>query len=172
MFVRRCSRVDDWLMSRWIFTAVEHWIRRVAPVGWHVCKRRAPDRLAAAHADRVSMGLDRELYGLDVAQAGAARSAGLADGSRLPVSARTHFTNQIKFWGIQPSIRLRRRAARPTASHEQEVNRTLKRTGSCHGRIYRNIAELRRNAEKRLRRTLQSTPVDFRFETPQKSWLL
>ena len=63
--------------------------------------------------------------------AGAAR-AGLADGSRLPVSV-DHFTNQIKFWGIQPSY-AGRRPRRAVQSHAVE---------QIIGRIYRNIAELR-----------------------------
>ena len=51
---------------------------------------------------------------------------------------RRHFTNQIKFWGIV--LRLRRRA--PDQRRRQRFNRTLKEQ-IIHGRIYRNIAELR-----------------------------
>ena len=49
-------------------------------------------------------------------------------------------TNQIKFWGIQPSYAF---VAEPQANGVAErFNRTLKEQ-IIHGRIYRNIAELR-----------------------------
>ena len=58
--------------------------------------------------------------------------AGLANG--------TVFTNQIKFWGIQPSYAF---VAEPqTNGVAERFNRTLKEQ-IIHGRIYRNIAELR-----------------------------
>ena len=71
----RVFTVDDgW---GWIFTAVEHW--NAECVGWHVCKRG--DRFAALHAALHgpcrAVWLDRGRRGL---------GAGLADGSRLPVS--------------------------------------------------------------------------------------
>ena len=51
-----------------------------------------------------------------------------------------HFTNQIKFWGIQPSYAF---VAEPQANGVAErFNRTLKEQ-IIHGRIYRSIAELR-----------------------------
>ena len=51
-----------------------------------------------------------------------------------------HFTNQIKFWGIQPSYAF---VAEPqTNGVAERFNRTLKEQ-IIHGRIYRNIAELR-----------------------------
>ncbi len=50
-----------------------------------------------------------------------------------------HFTNQIKFWGIQPSYAF---VAEPqTNGVAERFNRTLKEQ-IIHGRIYRNIAEL------------------------------
>ena len=57
-----------------------------------------------------------------------------------PSICRTHFTNQIKFWGIQPSYAF---VAEPqTNGVAERFNRTLKEQ-IIHGRIYRNIAELR-----------------------------
>ena len=100
----------------WIFTAVEHW--NAECVGWHVCKRG--DRFAALQP--ISMGL-RAVW-LDMAD---------------------HFTNQIKFWGIQPSYAF---VAEPqTNGVAERFNRTLKEPSMV---IYRNIAELR---DPRLRRT-------------------
>ena len=53
---------------------------------------------------------------------------------------RTSFTNQIKVWGIQPSYGF---VAEPqTNGVAERFNRTLKEQ-IIHGRIYRNIAELR-----------------------------
>ena len=122
----RVFTVDDgW---GWIFTAVEHW--NAECVGWHVCKRG--DRFAALQP--ISMGL-AGLYGSTAA--GAARGLALRS-SRLPVSA-DHFTNQIKFWGIQPSYAF---VAEPQTNGVAERFRTLKEQ-IIHGRIYRNIAELR-----------------------------
>ena len=107
----------------WIFTAVEHW--NAECVGWHVCKRAT----ASPPCSRSPL-YDRGRRG---------SGAGLADGSRLPVSV-DHFTNQIKFWGIQPSYAF---VAEPqTNGVAERFNRTLKEQ-IIHGRIYRNIAELR-----------------------------
>ena len=80
------------------------------------------------------------LYGSTAA--GAARGAGLADGSRLPVYCRTTSTNQIKFRGIQPSYAFEVIAEPQTNGVAERFNRTLKEQ-IIHGRIYRNIAELR-----------------------------
>ena len=110
----RVFTVDDgW---GWIFTAVEHW--NAECVGWHVCKRG--DRFAA---QPISMGL-AGLYGSTAA--GAAR--GLAFGRHQPDQVR----------GIQPSYAF---VAEPHGVAER-FNRTLKEQ-IIHGRIYRNIAELR-----------------------------
>ena len=56
-----------------------------------------------------------------------------------------HFTksHRAKFWGIQPSLRLRPPGpGRPQTNLRQSrerFNRTLKERGCIHGRIYRNI---------------------------------
>lgn len=86
----RAFTVDDrW---RWIFTAIELW--NAECVGWHVCKRG--DSFAALQP--LSIGLARLHRSTS---AGAARGLALrmAHGSQY---LSDHFTNQIKFWGIQP----------------------------------------------------------------------
>ena len=125
----RVFTVDDgW---GWIFTAVEHW--NAECVGWHVCKRG--DRFAALQP--ISMGL-AGLYGSTAGRRGS--GAGLADGSRLPVSVGPLHQPDAKFWGIQPSYAF---VGEPqTNGVAERFNRTLKEQ-IIHGRIYRNIAELR-----------------------------
>ena len=87
----RVFTVDDgW---GWIFTAVEHW--NAECVGWHVCKRG--DRFAALQP--ISMGL-AGLYGSTAAGAARGLALRMDHGSQY---LSDHFTNQIKFWGIQPS---------------------------------------------------------------------
>ena len=81
---------DGW---GWIFTAVEHW--NAECVGWHVCKRG--DRFAALQP--ISMGL-AGLYGSTAAGAARGLALRMDHGSQY---LSDHFTNQIKFWGIQPS---------------------------------------------------------------------
>ena len=101
-------------------------------VGWHVCKRG--DRFAALQP--ISMGLAR-LYGSTAAGAARGLALRMDHGSQY---LSDHFTNQIKFWGIQPSYAF---VAEPqTNGVAERFNRTLKEQ-IIHGRIYRNIAELR-----------------------------
>ena len=97
------------------------------------------DRFAALQP--ISMGLAR-LY--------ASTSAGAARGLALRMDHGSqylsdHFTNQIKFWGIQPSYAFVEQPQ--TNGVAERFNRTLKEQ-IIHGRIYRNIAELR-NAVRR-----------------------
>ena len=124
----RVFTVDDgW---GWIFTAVEHW--NAECVGWHVCKRG--DRFAALQP--ISMGL-AGLYGSTAAGAARGLALRMDHGSQY---LSDHFTNQIKFWGIQPSYAF---VAEPqTNGVAERFNRTLMEQ-IIHGRIYRNIAELR-----------------------------
>ena len=119
----RVFTVDDgW---GWIFTAVEHWNAECA--GWRLQARRPLRRPAAdLHGACRAVWLDRGRRG---------SGAGLADGSRLPLS--DHFTNQIKFWGIQPSYAF---VAEPQTNGVAE---RFNRTPDHPWRIYRNIAELR-----------------------------
>ncbi len=124
----RVFTVDDgW---GWIFTAVEHW--NAECVGWHVCKKG--DRFAAAQP--ISMGLAR-LY--------ASTAAGVARGLSLRMDHGTqylseYFTKQIAYWGIQPSYAFVEQPQ--TNGVAERFNRTLKEQ-IIHGRIYRNIDELR-----------------------------
>ena len=107
----RVFTVDDgW---GWIFTAVEHWNAECA--GWHVCKRG--DRFAALQP--ISMGL-AGLYGSTAAGAARGLALRMDHGSRY---LSDHFTNQIKFWGIQPSYAF---VAEPqTNGVAERFNRTL-----------------------------------------------
>lgn len=118
---------DGWA---WIFSAVEHW--NAECVGWHVCK--TGDRYAALQP--ISMGLAR-LYG--------STAAGAARGLALRMDHGTqylsdHFQNQIRFWGIHPSFAFVEQPQ--TNGVAERFNRTLKEQ-VVHGRIYRNIGELR-----------------------------
>jgi len=125
--VRVFTLEDGW---GWIFPAVDHW--NAECVGWHVCKKG--DRFAAL--EPIKMGLAR-LYG--------STAAGAARGLALRMDHGTqylsdHFTNQIKFWGIAPSYSF---VAEPQGNGVVErFNRTLKEQ-VIHGRIYRNLDELR-----------------------------
>ncbi len=124
----RVFTVDDgW---GWIFSAVEHW--NAECVGWHVCKKG--DRFAAAQP--ISMGLSR-LYG--------STAAGVARGLSLrmdhgPQYLSEYFGKQIAFWGIHPSYAFVEQPQ--TNGVAERFNRTLKEQ-IIHGRIYRNIDELR-----------------------------
>ena len=124
--VRVFTLEDGW---GWIFPAVDHW--NAECVGWHVCKKG--DRFAAL--EPIKMRLAR-LYG---SAAGAARGLALRmDHGTQYLS--DHFTNQIKFWGIAPSYSF---VAEPQGNGVVErFNRTLKEQ-VIHGRIYRNLDELR-----------------------------
>ena len=115
---------------------------------------RRGDRFAALQP--ISMGL-AGLYGSTAAGAARGLALRMDHGSQY---LSDHFTNQIKFWGIQPSYAF---VAEPQANGAAErFNRTLKEQ-IIHGRIYRSIAELR-GRRPRLRRTLQC-PVDRRKRT-------
>ncbi len=130
--VRVFTLEDGW---GWIFPAVDHW--NAECVGWHVCKKG--DRFAAL--EPIQMGLAR-LFG--------STSAGVARGLSLRMDHGTqylsdHFTNQIKFWGIQPSYSF---VAEPQGNGVVErFNRTLKEQ-VIHGRVYRNLDELRNAARQ------------------------
>ena len=143
----RVFTVDDgW---GWIFTAVEHW--NAECVGWHVCKRG--DRFAALQP--ISMGL-AGLYGSTAAGAARGLALRMDHGSQY---LSDHFTNQIKFRGIQPSYAF---LAEPqTNGVAERFNRTLKEQiiHGSHLPQHRGAAGRR----PRLRRTLQC-PVDRRKE--------
>ena len=119
--------------SRWTTAGLDlHRRRALEPecVGWHVCKRG--DRFAALQP--ISMGL-AGLYGSTAAGAARGLALRMDHGSQY---LSDHFTNQIKFWGSSrptPSSPSPRPTASPSGSIAAE--------GTVHGRIYRNIAELR-----------------------------
>ena len=88
-----------------------------------------PDRFAAAV--RSPWGLPDAAYGSTAAGAGSGAALRMDHGIGI---CRTHFTNQIKFWGIQPSYAL---PVEPQANGVAErFNRTPK-VQIIHGRIYR-----------------------------------
>ena len=125
--VRVFTVADGW---GWIFTAIEHW--NAECVGWHVCKKG--DRFAAAQP--ISMGLAR-LYG--------STAAGTARGLSLRMDHGTqylseYFSKQIAYWGIRPSYAFVEQPQ--TNGVAERFNRTLKEQ-IIHGRIYRNLEELR-----------------------------
>ena len=94
----------------------------------------AANRFAALQP--ISMGL-AGLYGSTAAGAARGLALRMDHGSQY---LSDHFTNQIKFWGIQPSYAF---VAEPqTNGVAERFNRTLKEQ-IIHGRIYCNIAELR-----------------------------
>ena len=96
------------------------------------------------------------LYGSTAAGAARGLALRMDHGSQY---LSDHFTNQIKFWGIQPSYAF---VAEPqTNGVAERFNRTLKEQ-IIHGRIDRNIAELR-DAVRDFVETLHC-PVDRRKE--------
>ena len=112
----------------------------------HRCRRRGGNphdgvsagmsASAATALQPISMGL-AGLYGSTAAGAARGLALRMDHGSQY---LSDHFTNQIKFWGIQPSYAF---VAEPqTNGVAERFNRTLKEQ-IIHGRIYRNIAELR-----------------------------
>ena len=131
-----CSR-DGW---GWIFTAVEHW--NAECVGWHVCKRG--DRFAALQP--ISMGL-AGLYGSTAAGAARGLALRMDHGSQY---LSDHFTNQIKFWGIQPSYAF---VAEPqTNGVAERFNRTLKEQIIHVASIAGRRPRLRRRVDRRKER--------------------
>jgi transposase InsO family protein len=124
----RVFTVDEgWV---WIFSAVEHW--NAECVGWHVTK--VGDRFAAL--EPIAMGLTH-LLGSVEAEVARGLSLRMDHGTQY---LSDHFLNQIKFWGIHPSFAF---VAEPeTNGVAERYNRTLKEQ-IIHGRIYRNVEELR-----------------------------
>ena len=118
---------DGW---GWIFIAVEHW--NTECVGFHVCKKGT--RYAAL--EPIAMGLTR-IYGSvepDVARGLALRM----DNGTQDIAG--HFLHQLHFWGIAPSFAFVEQPQ--TNGVAERFNRTLKEQ-VVHGRIFRNLAEVR-----------------------------
>jgi putative transposase len=124
----RVFTVDDgWV---WIFSAIDHWSAEC--VGWHVCK--IGDRFAAL--EPIAMGLTR-LFGTVEAEVARGLALRMDHGTQY---LSEHFLNQIKFWGIHPSFAFVEQPE--TNGVAERFNRTLKEQ-IIHGRVYRNVEELR-----------------------------
>lgn len=124
----RVLTVDDgWV---WTFFAVEHW--NAECVGWHACKKG--DRYAALQPISMALAAHYGSTGADVARGLALR---MDHGSQY---LSEHFTNQIKFWGINPSYAFIEQPQ--TNGVAERFNRTFKEQ-VIHGRTYQNLAELR-----------------------------
>ena len=139
----RVFTVDDgW---GWIFTAVEHWNAECA--GWHVASAATASPPCA-----ISMGL-AGLYGSTAAGAARGLALRMDHGSRY---LSDHFTNQIKFWGIQPSYAF---VAEPQSNGGERSHAEGTDHPWSHLPQHRGAAGRR----PRLRRTLQC-PVERRKE--------
>ena len=121
-------------------TGLAYGLRRVC-AAWGMARSSFYAMTSGQHAEQpalqpISMGL-AGLYGSTAAGAARGLALRMDHGSQY---LSDHFTNQIKFWGIQPSYAF---VAEPqTNGVAERFNRTLKEQ-IIHGRIYRNIAELR-----------------------------
>ena len=119
---------DGW---GWTFVAVEHW--NTECMGWHVCK--IGDRFAAL--EPVKMGV-RDVFGS--VEADVARGLELRHdhGSQY---LSEHFGHEVRFLGITPSYAI---VSEPeTNGVAERFVRTL-REQVFHGRIFRNLEEVRR----------------------------
>jgi transposase InsO family protein len=119
---------DGW---GWIFVGVEHWSAEC--VGWHVCKEGS--RYAAL--EPIAMGLTAIFgsVGPDVARGLSLRM------DHGPQYLSDHFLNQIRYWGIHPSFAFVEQPQ--TNGVAERFIRTLKEQ-AIHGRIFRNLDEVRR----------------------------
>lgn len=114
----------------WIFVAVEHW--NAECMGVHVCK--TGDRMAAL--EPVAQGV---LAQFGSVQRDAARGLAL----RMDHGAQylsDHFQNQIKAWGMAPSLAFVREPE--TNGVAERFIRTLKEQ-AIYGRIFHNIEDVR-----------------------------
>lgn len=114
----------------WLFAVVEHW--NAEALGWHVAKRG--DRFAAVQAAGMAVKRVSGALAADAARGVMLRhdhgSAFMAD----------HFQKQLRFWGLAPSYAF---VAEPeTNGVAERFFRTLKEQ-VVHGRVYRNIDEVR-----------------------------
>jgi len=114
----------------WIFAAVDHW--NAECVGWHVCKEG--NRFAAL--EPIAMGLTR-LYGSVGRDVARGLSLRLDHGTQY---GSDHFINQVRFWGVGLSWAFVEEPQ--TNGVAERFNRTLKEQ-AIHGRVFRNVEELR-----------------------------
>jgi transposase InsO family protein len=114
----------------WIFAAVEHW--NAECVGWHVAK--VGDRYAAL--EPIAMGL-RTIYGSVEGAVARGLSLRMDHGTQYLADA---FRDQVRWWGIEASYAFVKEPQ--TNGVVERFNRTLKEQ-AIHGRVFRNIEELR-----------------------------
>lgn len=124
----RIETVDDgWV---WVFSAVDHF--DACCVGIHAVK--TGNRFAALQP--IAQGL-KTMFGATGADAGRGLALRMDHGTQYTAD---DFLNQVKFWGIAPSFAF---VAEPqTNGVAERFNRTLKEQ-VFHGRIYKNLAEVR-----------------------------
>jgi transposase InsO family protein len=126
--IRIQTAEDGWV---WVFSAVDHCHGEC--VGWHAVK--VGDRFAAL--EPIAQGLTEHFGGVG-AQAGRGLALRFDHGTQY---MSDHFLNQLKFWGITASPAF---VAEPqTNGVAERFNRTLKEQ-AIHGRIFRNLEEVRR----------------------------
>ncbi|RZF23429.1 IS3 family transposase [Paraburkholderia sp. UYCP14C] len=124
----RIATVDDGMV--WIFSAVDHCDGMCT--GIHAAK--IGDRFAAL--EPISQGLLAE-FGSVVTDSGRGLSLRMDHGSQY---TSDDFREQIRFWGIAPSYAF---VAEPqTNGVAERFNRTMKEQ-AIHGRIFRNLEEVR-----------------------------
>lgn len=118
---------DGWV---WVFTVAEHW--NTECVGWHVCKKG--DRFAAL--EPIAMAVKGVYGSLD---------KGIAEGLKLRIDNGSQYTSdyflqQVTHWGIEHSFGIVRQPE--TNGVAERFHKTLK-DQILHGRIFKNIEELR-----------------------------
>ena len=129
----RVFTVDDgWV---WVFAAVEHW--NAECVGWHVCKYGT--RYAAL--EPISQGV-ASVFGSVGRDAARGLSLRMDHGTQY---LSDHFLNQLRYWGITPSFAFVEQPQ--TNGVAERFNRTLK-DQAIHGRIFRNVEEVRAAVKK------------------------
>jgi putative transposase len=145
---------DGWC---WIFVAVEHF--NAECVGHHACK--LGDRFAALQP--LSTGI-LEYFGSVGADAARGLAVRFDHGTQY---MSDHFLNQLRFWGVTPSFAF---VGEPqTNGVAERFIRTLKEQ-VIHGRVYRNLAELRGAVDAFVRRYNAEWLVEkLGFQSPQQA---
>lgn len=131
---------DGWV---WFFGIIEHW--NAECLGWHICKKG--DRFAAIEA--LTMGVHSR-YGSTQPDIARGLKLRMDHGSQF---SSEHFLRQVRYWGISPSFGFVKEPE--TNGVIERFHRTLKEQ-VIHGRIYRNIEELRSCVNTFIRKYNQS----------------